>query len=219
MAVVCRCAAVIQRCKMCATTRRCDGRQAGPEVERQRGINNFRQLLQHAVSMNEADFKREFGGSGPLTPRLRFLGSPQHMEPGSTRENWPENSSKTDKWVAWADTHALPAESLSQREGWPDGMLGEIRVAKLESQNITKTSQLLDAALSMSQSEFVDHFGKGGALDNRDAAFYTPLPSKPLVSSDYRVFRQHGGIGVRAPADRIIVRSLGSVRMHQLDDG
>jgi hypothetical protein len=159
-----------------------------------RGINNFRQLLQKAVSMNEADFKLEFGGSGALDNRASAFWEVLNTWNQAQLERTGQKIPQTDKWVAWADTHALPAESLSQREGWPDGMLGEIRVAKLESQNITKTSQLLDAALSMSQPEFVEHFGKGGALDNRAAAFYTFL----LRSAEHNKYKRGDAVPASA---------------------
>ena len=76
----------------------------------------------------------------------------------------------------WADQHGLPAENLASRQGWPDGMLGEIRVAKLAGQGFTKTSELMNQALTMSHEEFVSAFGgRDGALDSRASGFWSFL--------------------------------------------
>jgi hypothetical protein len=141
-----------------------------------KGINNFRQLMQQAVSMEESRFKREFGGNGALDHAAgafwEVLTTWHHAQLERTGQKIPQ----TQTWLMWADNHDLPAESLKQREGWPEGMLGEIRVAKLESQGVSKTSQLMNMALAMTQEDFVREFGgKGGALDNRAAAFHAFL--------------------------------------------
>ncbi len=141
-----------------------------------KGINNFRQLMQQAVSMEESRFKREYGGNGALDHAAgafwEVLTTWHHAQLERTGQKIPQ----TQTWLMWADSHGLPAESLKQREGWPEGMLGDIRVAKLENQGVSKTSQLMNAALAMTQEEFVREFGgKGGALDNRAAAFHAFL--------------------------------------------
>ena len=143
----------------------------------ERGINNFKQLMEQAISMNEHEFKREFGGNGALdTAAGAFYEVLTTWHAAQLQRQGGVKVPQTETWLLWADNHNLHAEPLKQREGWPDGMLGEIRVAKLESQGITKTSQLMARALALTQEEFVKEFGgKGGALDNRAAAFHSFL--------------------------------------------
>jgi hypothetical protein len=143
------------------------------------GINNFAQLMKQATapSMNEEKFKQKFGGKdGALDNAAgafyEVLVTWHHAQCERKGHKVPQ----TDQWLMWADQHDLPAENLASRQGWPDGMLGEIRVAKLAGQGFTKTSQLMNQALTMSHEEFVSAFGgRNGALDSRASAFYSFL--------------------------------------------
>ena len=139
-----------------------------------KGIHNFKQLMQQATSMTEPAFKAEFGGrDGALDNAANAFWEVLNTWHQAQCAKLGHKIPQTDEWLIWADNHPAPAESLEQREGWPSGMLGEIRVAKLASQGITKTSQLMHYAHSMTQDEFVKMFGgQGGALDNRAAAYY-----------------------------------------------
>jgi hypothetical protein len=140
------------------------------------GINNFKQLMQRATSMAEPEFKAKFGGHGALDNAAGAFWEVLNTWHQAQCERKGQKIPQTDAWLSWADTHNLPAESLDQREGWPPGMLGEIRVAKLAAHGVTKTSQLMDLAQSMSHDAFVQEFGgKDGALDSRAAAFHTFL--------------------------------------------
>ena len=139
-----------------------------------KGIHNFKQLMQQATSMTEPAFKAEFGGrDGALDNAANAFWEVLNTWHQAQCAKLGHKIPQTDEWLIWADTHPVPAESLEKREGWPSGMLGEIRVAKLASQGITKTSQLMHYARSMKEDEFVKMFGgHGGALDNRAAAYY-----------------------------------------------
>jgi hypothetical protein len=147
------------------------------EKLREMGISNFKQLMERAVSMSEDAFKAEFGGrSGALDnvagPFHEVLLAWHYSQSEKRGQKIPQ----TDAWLMFADNHGVPAESLASRSGWPDGMLGEIRVQKLAAQGVTKTSELMNFALTMDQSEFVQTFGgRSGSLDNRAAAFYSFL--------------------------------------------
>ena len=141
-----------------------------------KGINNFKQLMQRAISMNEAEFKAEFGGNGALDNSAAAFWEVLNTWHQAECAKRGQKVQQTDDWLSWADTHNLPAESLDAREGWPPGMLGEIRVAKLAAHGITKTSQLMKLAQSKSHDVFVKDFGgRDGALDNRAAAFHSFL--------------------------------------------
>jgi hypothetical protein len=141
-----------------------------------KGISNFKQLMQRAISMTESDFKAEFGGNGALDHSAAAFWEVLNTWHQAQCEKQGQKIPQTDLWLSWADTHDMPSEILEQREGWPPGMLGEIRVQKLESHGITKTSQLMDLAHSMNHDAFVKEFGgRDGALDHRAAAFHSFL--------------------------------------------
>ena len=81
----------------------------------------------------------------------------------------------TDAWLMHADSHRMPDEDLSlgPRGGWPAGAMGEARIEKLRALGITRTSQLMMQALSMSYDQFVATYGgRDGALDSRAGGFY-----------------------------------------------
>ena len=89
----------------------------------------------------------------------------------------PTSTSKTDTdaWLMHADSHRMPDEDLQlgARGGWPTGAMGEARIEKLRAIGITRTSELMMQALSMSYDQFVATYGgKGGALDSRAGGFY-----------------------------------------------
>jgi hypothetical protein len=143
------------------------------------GINNFAQLMQQAIapSMTEEKFKQKFGGrDGALDNAAGAFYEVLVTWYFAQCERKGQKIPQTDQWLMFADSHGLPAENLASREGWPNGMLGELRVEKLAGQGVTKRSQLMNLALTMSQDEFVSEFGgRKGALDNRASAFYSFL--------------------------------------------
>ena len=154
------------------------------EKLQKKGINNFKQLMKQATSMDEAQFKAEFGGrDGALDNAAAAYWEVLNTWYQAQMQKKGQKVAQTDDWLMWADSHPVPAESLELRQGWAPGMLGEIRVSKLKDQGYTKTSQLLDAAARMSHDQFVEHFGgAGGALDNRASAFYSFLTRSAVAN-------------------------------------
>ena len=141
------------------------------------GINNFKELMAQATTMDEVTFKSKFGGrDGALDNAAAAYWEVLNTWHQAQEEKKGHKISQTDAWLSWADSHKLPADSLVLREGWPPGMLGEIRVEKLAAQGVTSTMQLMNVALATTQDQFVRQFGgAGGALDNRASAFYSFL--------------------------------------------
>ena len=75
-----------------------------------------------------------------------------------------------DKWIIHADTHGLPLESIPTRLrtgqsgasfGWPDKMVGDTTLEKLQGQQITRASQCIQFANCMTEDQFQEVCGGG----------------------------------------------------------
>jgi hypothetical protein len=80
----------------------------------------------------------------------------------------------------------MPDEDLSLgAEGrWPPGAMGPARIEKLKSLGITRTSQLMMQAKSMSYDEFVATYGgRDGALGSRVVGVFYGLSLLQLDSA------------------------------------
>jgi hypothetical protein len=162
-----------------------------------KGIKNFKELMAQATRMDEAAFKQEFGGrDGALDTAAAAYWEVLNTWYQAQQEKQGHKVSQTDAWLAWADSHKLPEDSLELRQGWPPGMLGSIRVEKLAAQGVTSTKQLMAVALTTTHDQFVGQFGgAGGALDNRASAFWSFLTRSAAYNrvSPGRVSKDDGG--------------------------
>ena len=75
-----------------------------------------------------------------------------------------------DKWIIHADTHDLPLESIptglltgqsGASFGWPDKMVGDTTLEKLQGQQITRASQCIQFANCMTEDQFQEVCGGG----------------------------------------------------------
>ena len=150
------------------------------------GIKTFTRLRTVVRSMTKAQFYEAYGTHDGVVGALdtgantmwevvtawelaHALKEVEPKGPTSTSET------TTDAWLMHADSHRMPDEDLSlgAEGGWPRGAMGPARIEKLKALGITRTSQLMMQALSMSYDQFVATYGgKGGALDSRAGGFY-----------------------------------------------
>jgi hypothetical protein len=150
------------------------------------GIKTFTRLRAVVRSMTKAQFYEAYGTHDGVVGALDTAANTmwevvtawelahalKEVEPKG-----PTSTSKTttDAWLMHADSHRMPDEDLSlgAEGGWPTGAMGKARIEKLRALGITRTSQLMMQALSMSYDQFVATYGgRDGALDSRAVGFY-----------------------------------------------
>jgi len=77
----------------------------------------------------------------------------------------------TDAWAIFADTFKLPAEEIPKTlrpgetggtYGWPNGMMGKEACERLHAKGITRSSLLMQMALSNDHDQFRELFGGAG---------------------------------------------------------
>ncbi len=91
--------------------------------------------------------------------------------------------SKTEDWLAWADTHKLPDEDIKIAsggpQGWPSGMLGEVTAKNLHDMGITKVSTICQDALSMNKEQFEAKYGRAWTKIHAVAEFFARTVQNP----------------------------------------
>ncbi len=148
------------------------------------GIKTFTRLRAVVRSMTKAQFYEAYGTHDGVVGALdtsanTFWETVTAWELAhALKEDQPKgpaSKTTTDAWLMHADSHLMPDEdiSLGAEGGWPQGAMGKARIEKLKSIGITRTSQLMTQALSMSYDQFVATYGgRDGALDSRAGGFY-----------------------------------------------
>ena len=177
------------------------------------GIKTFTRLRAVVRSMTKAQFYEAYGTHDGFVGALHtgantmwevvtaweFAHALKEVEPKG-----PTSKTTTDAWLMHADSHRMPDEDLKlgQGGGWPRGAMGDARVEKLKALGITRTSQLMMQALSMSSSKspsplsFTDHL-TGRHVLVADGKLQTPAQlraqiKRPLqiMKADARLFAQ-----------------------------
>jgi hypothetical protein len=117
----------------------------------------------------------------------------------------------TNAWAVFADTFKLPVEELPSAlksgegggsYGWPSGMMGKDALHRLHAKGITKTSRLIQMALSMDHEKFREEFGGDGKVfPNRYAGAHLYLvrcvTANPDNAEEYR--KRLSSQGILAP--------------------
>ena len=146
------------------------------------GIKTFTRLRAVVRSMTKAQFYEAYGTHNQVVGALDTAANTMWdvvtaWELAHARREGEGHRPATDAdaWLMHADSHRMPDEDLKlgPRGGWPTGAMGDARIEKLRAIGITRTSQLMMQALSMSYDQFVATYGgRDGALDSRAGGFY-----------------------------------------------
>jgi hypothetical protein len=151
------------------------------------GVKKTSQLIRIAQQLDADQWKRMFGGKRDSCEHsvwpTRYADVQNFLKRlvDSNRRNQAELRSRldafraggnaggrtTDAWAVFADTRALPEEIIPRLQkdeaggsyGWPAGMMGPTTSCSLHDLGITRTSQLIQEALSMDHDDFRIKFG------------------------------------------------------------
>jgi hypothetical protein len=136
------------------------------------GIKTFTRLRAVVGSMTKAQFYEAYGTHDGVVGALD-TGADAMWEVVTAWELAHAIREVEPSWLNFGSVMPDEDLSLGAEGGWPPGAMGPARIEKLKSLGITRTSQLMMQALSMSYHQFVATYGsKDGALDSRAGCFY-----------------------------------------------